>query len=270
MSDFNGKLSEILARLMHAKSWSPVKSDANTPSLPGVPFETASGPCQMLRQQVRQYWSGVDSLMRQVHKATQSDRSSGELEQLGDAFPDRLVYLDLETCGFAGSPIFLVGIIHAIAGELMVSQYLARDYSEERAILDALVASFPQDAVLVTFNGKSFDWPMTQDRLIRHRLPRPVPVAHIDMLHLARRRWKQKLPNCKLQTIELYVCRRRRVGDLGGRDVAVAYHEFVRSARVHNIRRILHHNALDLLTLLQLTPMFLKRQKPTDPSVGAA
>ncbi|MFW6171353.1 MAG: ribonuclease H-like domain-containing protein, partial [Planctomycetota bacterium] len=86
--------------------------------------------------------------------------------------------------------------------------------------------------------------------------PRPEPI-HCDLLHHARRRWKDKLPDCKLQTLERYVCRRRRTADIPGREIPSAYHDFVRSGDAWLIRAVLHHNALDLVTLLQLSMLLL-------------
>ena len=86
--------------------------------------------------------------------------------------------------------------------------------------------------VLVTFNGKSFDWPMVLDRSVRHRLAGKRPAAellHVDLLHHARRRWRRQLPDCRLQTLEQLVCRRRRSDDIPGQRIPAAYAEFVRT-----------------------------------------
>ena len=109
---------------------------------------------------------------------------------------------------------------------------------------------------MVTFNGKSFDWPQVTDRSTLYHLGQE-PAArheliHVDLLHHARRRWRRELPNCKLQTLERYICGRRRSGDIPGRDIPRAYHNYVRTGDATEMRSILHHNALDLITLLQL------------------
>ena len=134
--------------------------------------------------------------------------------------------------------------------------------------------------LLVTFNGKSFDWPQVQDRSTLHHLgsePRETPrlsptfephlltrhaerptIRHFDLLHHARRRWKRQLPNCRLQTLERYICGRHRQGDIPGRDIPAAYHQYVRSKDTRQVQSILHHNALDLVTLLQLAVTFVR------------
>jgi uncharacterized protein YprB with RNaseH-like and TPR domain len=189
--------------------------------------------------------------------------------------------LDLETCGFAGSMVFLVGAVWQVGQALVVDQLLARDYAEEKAILQTLWQIASRNRVLVTFNGKSFDWPMVHDRSTRHHLghdrrgrpaaaasapqeswdkndPRPE-LTHCDLLHHTRRRWKTLLPNCKLQALERFICRRSRRDDFPGAQVPAAYHQFVRSGEAQQVSAILHHNALDLLTLVQVTLALLPR-----------
>ena len=55
---------------------------------------------------------------------------------------------------------------------------------------------------LVTFNGKSFDVPFVRERAVAHRLTPPPHLTHVDLLHASRRRWRDRVPNCKLTTLE--------------------------------------------------------------------
>lgn len=182
---------------------------------------------------------------------------------------DQTLLLDLETCGFAGAPIFLIGLVHYDQEGWVVEQLLARHYGEERAILATLWQRLAGKQALGTFNGKSFDWPMVRDRSVYHRLIAPPhskrlgnqqraddeltgPAVHLDVLHHARRHWGAALSNCKLQTLERHLCGRARRGDLPGREVPAAYHQFVRDGRSQSIRAVMHHNAWDLVTLWEL------------------
>jgi uncharacterized protein YprB with RNaseH-like and TPR domain len=171
------------------------------------------------------------------------------------AFPERALLLDLETCGLAGSALFLVGLLRPIEGRLTVELLLARDYSEEPAVLASLWQRVHAEGVVVTFNGKSFDWPMVVDRSRRHLLFRgqrmPAPT-HLDLLHPARRRWRHELPDCKLQTLEQRICGRSRTDDIPGSQIPAAYHEYVRTGFEREMDAILLHNAIDLVTLLDL------------------
>ena len=196
-------------------------------------------------------------------------------------FPRGTLFLDLETCGFAGSMVFLVGLVWHDDSGLVVDQLFARNYAEERAVLQTLWGIAARCQLLVTFNGKSFDWPMVHDRSTRHHLgrgrsgrtrhaettvdsgpalferplgpkdPRPQ-LLHCDLLHHARRLWRGRLPNCKLQTLERLICRRERHEDLSGAEVPAAYHRYVREGDVSQVQSILEHNAWDLVTLVQL------------------
>jgi uncharacterized protein YprB with RNaseH-like and TPR domain len=174
-----------------------------------------------------------------------------------------VTYLDIETCGLAGAPLFLIGLMRYEGGTLRVSQLLARDYSEERAVLEAFWRGLRGAGCLVTFNGKTFDVPTIAARSAACGLfGAPEVPAHVDLLHESRRRWKREMPNCRLQTLEERVCGRQRFGDIPGGDIPAAYHEFVRALRsddavrrgrsLRRIRTILHHNALGLVTMAEL------------------
>jgi len=163
------------------------------------------------------------------------------------------VFLDIETTGLGGSPLFLVGLLFHRGDELRLRQLFARDYSEEKPLLQYLTELLGQFDALVTFNGKSFDMPYIRNRCRYSILPFRVEIHHLDILHEYRRRWKRILPNCRLQTLESRICYRYRAGDIPGSEIPKAYHDFVRTGDARQIKSILHHNALDLLTTSELT-----------------
>jgi uncharacterized protein YprB with RNaseH-like and TPR domain len=171
------------------------------------------------------------------------------------ALPDRTIALDLETCGLAGAALFLIGLLRQVEGVPVVQLLLARNYAEEAAVLATLWSIVADHEVLLTFNGKSFDWPMVIERSIRHRL-QPPPQGerwmHIDILHHARRRWRGRLPNCRLQTLERHVCLRTRAADIPGHAIPGVYADYVRTGFERDMDTVLYHNALDLVTLFDL------------------
>jgi len=175
----------------------------------------------------------------------------------------RLLYLDIETCGLSSAPVFLVGVGFIVERNVVFRQYFARDYAEERALL-AEVARVARDFdALVTFNGKTFDAPFLYDRAIHHRVPFALPQPHLDLLWMARRRWKGHLPNCKLQTLEWRILRRRRGGgDVDGAEIPGVYHDFVKRGEPHRLVPVFHHNLLDVVAMVELTPPLF------DPDVG--
>jgi uncharacterized protein YprB with RNaseH-like and TPR domain len=199
-----------------------------------------------------------------VHERLRSDVEKrrphwGRLEGAPENEPDlsalcavgleRALFLDLETGGLSSSPVFLAGTMHWNGTDFILRQYFARHYGEEATLLAALAEATRGFEFLVTFNGKSYDVPFLRDRGNVHRVRIGFPPRHLDLLHPARRRWKMELPDCRLQTLEYRVCRRRRVGDVPGDEVPGLYHDFVRHGDPYRLVPVFHHNLLDVITM---------------------
>ena len=164
----------------------------------------------------------------------------------------KTIVIDIETGGFSGTEVFLIGFVPLDQRPLRVVQYLARDYPEEEALLRAMVQLGQQRDTWVSFNGKSFDEPFLRDRAARYRVPLVPPTTHVDVLHAARRRWKGELPNCRLQTLEEHVLGWKRVGDVPGADIPDLFHHFIRTGHAAPVRPVLEHNQLDLISCTDL------------------
>ena len=169
-----------------------------------------------------------------------------------------ILFLDIETTGLGNSPLFLIGTMTWETDGFEVQQYLARDYAEEAAVISFFVATCTPRKLLVTFNGKSFDFPFIRTRAVVNGISFPAEPAHFDLLHECRRIWRDVLPDCKLQTLEKYVCHRVRHGDIPGSQIPEAYHAYVRSENARQIVEILRHNMLDLMTMADLMTRFPK------------
>jgi uncharacterized protein YprB with RNaseH-like and TPR domain len=165
---------------------------------------------------------------------------------------DRALFLDLETGGLGSSFVFLAGTMRWNGEDFVLRQYFARHYGEECALLRALAEQTRSCEALVTFNGKSYDVPFLRDRARLHGVELPLPESHLDLLHASRRRWKGRLVDCRLQTLELYVCRQRRWGDVAGADVPGLYHDFVRRGDPFRLIPVFHHNMLDVITMYEI------------------
>jgi uncharacterized protein YprB with RNaseH-like and TPR domain len=172
-----------------------------------------------------------------------------ELEELVRHGLRGAVYLDLETCGLSQACVFLAGTMQWNGEDFVVRQYLARDYAEERGLVVQLSRYLAEAEVLITFNGKSFDVPMLRDRATIHGLDLETPTRHVDLLHHARARWRDQLPNCRLITLEAYICQRRRSGDVPGSEIPGLYHHFVKYGDPYRLIPVLHHNLLDVITM---------------------
>ena len=171
------------------------------------------------------------------------------------------VFFDLETTGLsggAGTQAFLVGCgWFEDDGALTTRQYLLARYSDERAMLAAVADDLGRAGALVSFNGKSFDAPVLETRYLFHRLEWfASQQPHIDVLHPARRFWKED--DCSLAVLEQQVLGAWRRHDVAGFEIPERYFQFVRSGDPKPLAGVLEHNRLDLVSLAGLTSRLLE------------
>lgn len=226
----------------------------------GLEVENRLGTCWRIDAPLEELWPEQErwlaALTKRVPKpAIGSEPLHEEIVALRAALPDRVVLLDLEVSGSDDSPIFLAGAVHTHKKLSIVTQLVARSAEEEAALLASLDEILKGKSCLLTFNGKSYDWPIVQGRRTACNLGREPwghSLVHCDLLHHARRRWKSRLPNCKLQTLEQYVCGRQRETDVGLDSAAAVYQHYVETGATAALRSVLHHHAMDMITLWQL------------------
>ena len=133
-----------------------------------------------------------------------------------------------------------------------------REYSEERSMLAAVAERLNERPVLVTFNGKSFDWPLLETRFRMTRAIAPPPVrAHLDFLHPARNLWRLRLGSVKLSQLERHVLGWDRGEDMSSGDIPRIYLEFVRGGNAEPLVPIFLHNQMDLRGLAGLAGRIL-------------
>ena len=94
----------------------------------------------------------------------------------------KTLVMDIETGGFSGTPVFLIGVVALDSRPLQVEQWLARDYPEEEAILHRLARWADKRRTWVTFNGKSFDAPFVLDRASVYGIGLRPPEVPVDLL----------------------------------------------------------------------------------------
>lgn len=171
--------------------------------------------------------------------------------------PQRWAFLDTETTGLmgdSGAYAFLIGVGRITKDGFSVRQFFMREYAEEKSILKALSAHLEDFDTLVTYNGKTYDQPLLETRYRVRRLESPFNhLAHVDLLHGARRIWKLRYDNCKLSFLENRVLGVERHGDLAGELIPYVYFEYLRFGEALRLVPIFHHNAIDILSLGCLT-----------------
>ena len=186
------------------------------------------------------------------------------------ADPSQWLFLDTETTGLVGGSgtyAFLVGLAWWDSGGLQVEQLFMRDFGEEHSLLLALDERLAERRVLVTFNGKSFDWPLleTRFRMTRSISPR-TPAAHLDFLHPARQLWRPRLSSVRLSELERHVLHVSpgskldwtRDGDMNSGDIPEAYFSFVRGGLCAPLVPVFQHNQMDLRGLAALAGRVLE------------
>jgi uncharacterized protein YprB with RNaseH-like and TPR domain len=183
--------------------------------------------------------------------------------------PERWAFLDTETTGLAGGSgtyAFLIGVGRITSEGFTVRQFFMREYAEEHSVLGALSNHLEQFDVLITYNGRSYDQPLleTRYRMNRHKPPFGR-LPHMDILYGARRLWKLRVENCRLMQLEQQILGFQREGDLPGELIPYVYFEYLRSREAQRVVPILHHNAIDILTLACLTAIVPAAFRSTDP-----
>ena len=183
--------------------------------------------------------------------------------------PDRpLVCLDLETTGLAtaaGTLAFLVGVGVWSDGRLRLRQLLLPDHSAEQAFLSILAEYIPADGWLVTYNGRSFDWPLLVARYRLHRRDPPPYAGHLDLLPVARQLWKHRLGGARLALVEHGVCSVERHNDLPGHEIPERYFAYLRSRDAGLLRAVVEHNRQDIVSLARLLGVLTSELAPPAP-----
>lgn len=182
--------------------------------------------------------------------------------------PEHWLFLDTETTGLAGGTgtyAFMVGIAWWDAGGLQVEQFFLRDLDEEHSLLLELSERMKERPVLVTFNGKSFDWPLLETR---YRMTRAVPAfspkLHLDLLHPARLLWRLRLGSVRLKDLERHVLGGdgraldwSRHDDIDSSLIPQMYFDYLRGGPAEPLVGIFRHNQMDLRGLAALAGRIL-------------
>ena len=178
-------------------------------------------------------------------------KASGEI-----ADPRQWLFLDTETTGITGGTgtyPFMVGLAWWDAGGLEVEQLFMRDHSDEHSLLVALAERIVERPVLVTFNGKSFDWPLLETRYRMTRsIPPPALRAHLDFLHPARTLWRLRIGSTRLAELELKVLGWNRGSDMNSWMIPHLYFDYLRGGPPEPLLPIFRHNQMDLRGLAAL------------------
>lgn len=170
--------------------------------------------------------------------------------------PCRAIFLDTETTGLAGGTgtwAFLIGAGWVEQDNFVLRQYFLRHPGEEKAMLLHFSRWAEGFSDMITFNGKTFDLPLIWTRQILSGITPTEPLRHLDLLHSARRLWKERLPSRSLRSLEKEMLGLRRYGDIPGEEIPHVYFSYLRRGETRRLRDIFQHNVLDILSMATLT-----------------
>jgi hypothetical protein len=158
--------------------------------------------------------------------------------------------------------VFLCGFGYFHENFFRVVQYFLPDYPDEPFFLELAMEHIRPDTILVTYNGKSFDWPMMVQRLTINRMETPSPADHIDVLHPARSLFRRLGDDCSLISLEKNLLSFDRGEDIPGYLIPAKYFDYLYDRQPGMIPEIIRHNRLDVISLALVTryiPEYLDR-----------
>jgi uncharacterized protein YprB with RNaseH-like and TPR domain len=167
-----------------------------------------------------------------------------------------ILFLDTETTGLAGGTgtyVFLIGVAHFAEGELVLRQHLLLDLAAEREFIAALKDEIEPFRACGSYNGKTFDLPILRTRFVMTlRSEVTVDESHLDLLHPARRLWRDRFGSTTLRQLEESVLDDGRVTDIPGSLIPDAYFYYLRKRDPAIIAPVLEHNARDVISLVRI------------------
>jgi len=174
--------------------------------------------------------------------------------------PDRwqdVLFLDTETTGLSGGTgtyIFLIGVAHFAGQELVLRQHMLLDLGAETEFIEGLKAEIEPFRACASYNGKSFDLPIIRTRFVMAiRSELTVDDSHLDLLHPARRLWRDRFGSTTLRQLEESVLDDGRTADIPGWLIPDAYFHYLRKRDPAIIAPVLEHNAKDVISLVRIT-----------------
>lgn len=121
-------------------------------------------------------------------------------------------------------------------------------------MLEALAEFLAPAQALVTFNGKAFDAPLLATRYRLHRIPVPhAGYAHLDLLPLARRLWRDRLESRALKYLEEHILGLSRSSEeVPGYEIPWLYFDYLKSGDARPLTGVFYHNAMDVVAMAAL------------------
>lgn len=186
--------------------------------------------------------------------------------------PDKWLFFDTETTGLSGGTgtlPFMYGFGWLEESGFSVSIFMLNNPAAEEEFLDEIEKFISSKGFegIVTYNGKSFDIPLTETRLLLHRKKSVLPgLKHLDFLYPARTIWKNTYESRKLGYLGDILLGISREDDIDGSLIPSVYNSYIRTGNFSLIEKVIEHNALDLVGLNALLLLALQYAQAPESS----
>ena len=163
-----------------------------------------------------------------------------------------LLFLDIETTGLGtgpGTAPFLIGCGRIEGDSFTVDQHFLHHPDAWGEMLRTVRPLLEGAHVLVTFNGRKFDWPVLREAFRRTGADVPPEPAHLDLLRPCRRLWRLRLGSATLRALEEGVLGIAREDDVPGWLVPAVYADYLHTEAPSLAALLLSHNLQDVLAL---------------------
>jgi uncharacterized protein YprB with RNaseH-like and TPR domain len=173
---------------------------------------------------------------------------------------EQLLFFDTETTGLgvgAGNVPFMIGIGYYEQEQFVTEQFFIRNPAEELAMLRYFNTCLLRFSHVVSYNGRTFDWPIVQNRYVLNRMKLSNPdLLQLDFLYASRSFWRNTLPSCRLSKVEEERLGFSRLDDVPGSMAPALYFQYLAEKRPSVMSGVFVHNEHDILSLAGLAIHF--------------
>lgn len=225
-------------------------------ALPGQRRETEHGELHLVDEYLEpQHHHGRAPIAKALNVSTERLAQLALDPSLENVDLQRALFLDTETTGLAGGAgtvPFLIGIGWFEDQSMRIQQLFLPELGREAPMLNWLRGRVRESSCVVSFNGKTFDWPLLRNRFVLNRVRAPALPPHLDLLHCARRVLRPRLKSVRLVELERRVLGMYREDDVSGALIPQLYFDYLDGGDVSPIAKVIEHNANDLIALAAL------------------
>jgi uncharacterized protein YprB with RNaseH-like and TPR domain len=225
-------------------------------ALPGQQHKTNHGEVHLIDEYLEpHHHHGRAPIARALRVSTERLAQLALDSSLCNVDLQRALFLDTETTGLAGGAgtvPFLIGIGWFEDESMRIQQLFLPELGREAPMLHWLRDRVRESSCVVSFNGKTFDWPLLRNRFVLNRVRAPALPPHLDLLHCARRVLRPRLKSVRLVELERTVLGMYREDDVSGALIPQLYFDYLDGGDVTPMAKVIEHNANDLIALAAL------------------